>query len=237
MNETGEDMLGMWFAAERTRDGFETGSLGRVHDDGDQAMHDPESKGSAPEETNTDPRSESLPLNERLRAAQAELARVPAEFDVLVAGHPTAEAQPAPVVEGTETTASYGVVRLLEIATRHADALVEEAREEADRMVTRAREEAARVTQISLADAEAREASMSAREEDQRVELDKARSETLCELEERRAGLIEEVNQLVEFESQLRNHLVSYFKGQLETLHRPNVAVAVATDAESRQAS
>jgi cell division septum initiation protein DivIVA len=237
MNETGEEMLGMWFASDRTRDGLGAGNVDRVLDDSDQPMHDPESNGYAPEETNTDPRAEPAPITERLRAAQAELARVPDEFDGPVAGPLAAEAHSAPVFEGAETTASYAAARLLEIATRNADALVEDAREEADQMVARARAEAVQMVQVSLADAEAREASMSACEEEQRVELDRARSEALRELEERRAELVEGVNQLVEFESELRNHLVSYLSGQLETLHGPNVAIALSTDAESRRAS
>jgi RNase P/RNase MRP subunit p30 len=78
---------------------------------------------------------------------------------------------------------------------------------------------------------------MSAREEEQRLELERACSEALRDLEARRAEVEERVDQLLEFESQLRTYLTSYFSGQLEMLHRSPVVTLMATaDAEEAQA-
>jgi vacuolar-type H+-ATPase subunit H len=222
MTEANEHVSDQWFALYQLRGGNEVGDVDRTLDNGDQPR-EPETEGSAPEETDVDLRAELASVNERHEPAEAELARVRPASD-----------------EGEDavTTASYAAARVLEIATRNADALVEEARDEAHHMVTQARAQAEKIIQGRLADARAREEAMSVQAEEQRGELDRARREARHELEERRAELDATVNQLVEFESQFRKDLISYFNGQLETLHRPTVAEALAIgDAEQAHAS
>jgi cell division septum initiation protein DivIVA len=238
MTVTGDQMSGKQIASDGMRDGYETGEVDRSVDDAEKSMRDLETNGSALEETNADLRAELTIDRFAIRAAEAELARVRGESDAVVAGATAAETRAAPVVEDAVKTASYSAARLLEITTRNADALIADARAEADQIVTQARAQAEQMIQASLADANAREETMSARAEEQRVELDRARSETLSELEERRAELDAKVNQLAEFESQNRNQLISYFNSQLETLHRPTIAEALATaDPEHPQPS
>ena len=60
--------------------------------------------------------------------------------------------------------------------------------------------------------------------DEQREELDRVRIEALRELEGRRTELDSQVNQLADFESRIRTHLVSYFSEQLETLAEPSIA-------------
>jgi cell division septum initiation protein DivIVA len=238
MTMTSEQMSGKRIATDRMRDGYETGEVDHLVDDAEKSMRELEAKGSVLEETNADLRAELATAIERLRAAEAELARIPGESDAVVAGARAAERQAAPVVEDALRTTSYAAARLLEIATRDAEALVEDAHAEAREVVIQARAQAEQMIQASVAEAKARGEAMSVRAEEQRVELDRARSETLRGLEERRVELDATVNQLAEFESRYRNHLTSYFTGQLETLHRPTIAETLASvDAEHPQPS
>lgn len=209
MTMTSQQASGKRIATDRTRDGYGTAEVDGMLDDAEKSMHDPE-------ETNADLRAELASANERLRAAEAELDRLRGGSDAGAEGQDTAK------------TASYSAARLLEIATRDADALVADARVEADQVVSQARAQAEQLIQDSEAEAAAREEEMSARAEEQRVELDQARNETMRELEGRRAELDAKVNRLAEFEHEYRDQLISYFNGQLETLHGPTIREAIA---------
>ena len=127
---------------------------------------------------------------------------------------------PDPGRRGHRPTASHSASRLLEIATRDAEALVVEARDEADQSLAQARAEAAEIIQTALSKVHAREEALDAMVAEQRDELDRMRTETLRELEGRRAELNDAGDQLTEYEEPIRTHLVSYFSEQLETLGR-----------------
>jgi hypothetical protein len=111
-----------------------------------------------------------------------------------------------PTAQEHEGAPSYAAARLLEIAARNADAIVEDARAEATAIV---------------ADARAQAEALTARAEEQRLEQDRAHRTAMQELDERRTAVEAEVNRLAEFERRHRDHLVSYFNEQLETLRRP----------------
>ena len=237
MTVNSEQMSGEPIAAGRMRDRYELGDVEPTSDDAGQPMRYLGIVSAALEETDADRRAELAVAGERLRAAEAELAGVP-ESDAVAAEATAAETKAAPVVEDAVRTASYAAARLLEIATRNADALVEDAREEADQTLTQARAQAEQMIQSSLAEAKARDETMSARAEAQRVELDRARHETLRQLEERWVELDAKVNQLVEFESQCRSQLISYLNDQVQTLHGPTIAETLTmAEAEDSQPS
>jgi len=63
------------------------------------------------------------------------------------------------------------------------------------------------------------------------------RTETLRDVEQRRAELDGEVSRLSEYEGQVRNHLVGFFHEQLETLERPGFGGNVVAHPASTQAS
>ena len=135
------------------------------------------------------------------------------------------------------TTASHNATRLLEIATRDAEALVVEARDEAEQTLASARAEAADVISGALKKVHAREEALAAMEAEQREELERVRTETLRDVEQRRADLDGEVSRLSEYEGQVRNHLVGFFHEQLETLERPGFGGNVVAHPASTQAS
>ena len=155
---------------------------------------------------------------------EEQLTSVLAESREAAAAAPVVVAPVIPIVEDTVRTASLSASKMLERATRDAEALVFEAREEADQVVAQARAEAAQAIQTCLTKVHAREEALDAMVEEQRIELDRTRKEALRELEGRRTELNNQVDQLTEFEDRIRTHLVSYFSEQLETLAEPAVA-------------
>ena len=238
MNESGEQMLNKWFAFEPVSDGGKARQDYDTPRDGEQPMRDLEAETSEPEETDADVDAELVSVDIRPWAPAAELVGVGDQFDVVVEGATAAEAQERPVAEDDVSAPSYAVARLLEIATANAEALIETAREEADQLQTQARARAEQILQAGCADAEAREASMRAREEEQRAALERARAEADRDLDARRAEVEERVDQLLQFERELRTYLTSYFNEQKEMLHRSPVVTLMATaDAAESRAS
>ena len=239
MNEAGDQMLSKWFAFDAARDGYETEqAYDDVIGDDEAARPDLETGPSASPEADTHVHLELVAMDQLVGDPEAELDRGDDESDDVVAGASADDTQDGPVVEGDVTAPSYAVARLLEIATSGAEALVATAREEADHMVSQARAQSERIIEAGLADAQAREASMNAREEEQRVELECARSKALGELQARCAEVEDTMAQLLEFEGQVRTYLSSYFSGNLETLDRsPVVTLMTTAAAEGAQVS
>ena len=224
---------GKRFATVR-RDGYDP-SLVDAHIEGvETATRVLEAQRSGLEEANTQLRGALVNANDRVRALEDELTKVLAEVR---AAAPAPAPVPAPVVQDAVTTASHNATRLLEIATRDAEALVVEARDEAEQTLATARAEAADVISGALKKVHAREEALAAMEAEQREELERVRTETLRDVEQRRAELDGEVSRLSEYEGQVRNHLVGFFHEQLETLERPGFGGNVVAHPASTQAS
>jgi vacuolar-type H+-ATPase subunit H len=218
MNESGEHMLNRWFALEPVCDEGTTGQQYEVPRDVAQPMSVTQRETPGPAEVAADVDAKPASGDGRVWVPAEELVPVGGQSDGVVEKAKSAEAQDSPLGEHDVTIPSYAVARLLEIATASADSLVEKAREEADQLQTQARARAEQILHASIADAQAREASISAREEEQRLGLEASRAE----VEER-------VGQLLEFEGQLRTYLISYFNEQKEMLHRSPVVTLMAT--------
>jgi len=228
MTVTSEELKSRRFATVRRRDGYETEEVDRFVHDIEDSVRDLETKGSALEEINTMLRLELATAKERLWTSEAELARVRAESQDVVA---------APLVDDSVKSASRSAARLLEIAVLEADTLVGTARAEADRLVTEAVAEAEQLTQASMADVSARAEAVCAWVDEERAELQRMRGDTLRDLAGRRDELDARINRLVEFESQYREHLTSYLRAQLERLGHPSLAVALSTVETAERAS
>jgi colicin import membrane protein len=217
MTVTSEELKSRRFATVRRRDGYETEEVDRFVHDIEDSVRDLETKGSALEEINTMLRLELATAKERLWTSEAELARVQAESQDVVA---------APLVDDSVKSASRSAARLLEIAALEADRLVSEAFGQAEQL-----------TQASMAEVRARAEALSAWVDDERAELQRMRGDTLRDLAGRRDELDARINRLVEFESQYREHLTSYLRAQLERLGHPSLAVALSTVETAERAS
>jgi colicin import membrane protein len=217
MTVTSEELKSRRFATVRRRDGYETEEVDRFVHDIEDSVRDLETKGSALEEINTMLRLELATAKERLWTSEAELARVQAESQDVVA---------APLVDDSVKSASRSAARLLEIAALEADRLVSEAFGQAEQL-----------TQASMAEVRARAEALSAWVDEESAELQRMRSETLRDLAGRRDELDARINRLVEFESQYREHLTSYLRAQLERLGHPSLAVALSTVETAERAS
>jgi len=174
MTVSSEELKTRRFATVRRRDGYETEEVDRFVHDIEDSVRDLETKGSALEEMNTMLRLELATAKERLWTSEAELARVRAEAQDVVA---------APLVDDSVKSASRSAARLLEIAALEADTLVRTARVEADRLVAEAFAEAEQLTQASMADVRARAEAVSTWVDEERAELQRMRSDTLRDRE------------------------------------------------------
>jgi len=238
MTVTTEDVKGKRFPTVR-RDGYDPTLVDRYLEDFEQAALNVEAKRAGLDEANTSLRGALVAANERVRALEVELGGALDEARAAAqAPAPAPTPAPVPVVADAAIVASHSATRLLEIATRDAEALVVEARDEADQSLATARAEAAEIIQTALGKVHAREEALDAMAAEQRDELDRMRAETLRDLEGRRAELDARVSELSDHESRYRSELVSYFSEQLEVLGRPTVADTLAAEhAEHPQAS
>jgi cell division septum initiation protein DivIVA len=233
MTVTTEQTNGKRFATVR-RDGYDPALVDRHLEDVERASLALEAQRSGLEEANTQLRGALVTANDRARALEDQLAQALEEARAAAA---VPAPQPTPVVQDAVTTASHNATRLLELATRDAEALVIGAREEAEQAVAVARAEAAEIVQAALQKVHAREEALETMAAEQREELDRVRTETLRDLEQRRAELDGEVNRLSEFESQVRSHLVGFFHEQLEVLEAPGLGGTVVEHPARSQAS
>ncbi len=133
----------------------------------------------------------------------------PAETAAEVVAEPVSErVQPLETLQvSTTAEASAAATRLLELAGRNADQLVGEAREEADRIVGQARSTAETI------EAEAR-----GRVEALDTETAERRRTILGHIEEQKAQLDVEIDNLRTFEREYRAELRTYFEEQLAAL-------------------
>ncbi len=220
MTVTSEQVKGKRFATVKRGGGYDIGEVDLILEAVDRAAADLTAKNAGLEEANAALRAALVTANERARMLEEQLTGVLAESREAAA----AVAPVIPIVQDSVKTASLSASKMLERATRDAEALVIGAREEADQVVAQARAEAAQAIQTCLTKVHAREEALDAMVEEQRIELDRTRKEALRELEGRRSELNNQVDQLTEFENRIRTHLVSYFSEQLETLAEPTVA-------------
>jgi cell division septum initiation protein DivIVA len=211
MTVTTEQVKGKRFATVR-KDGYDPEAVDRQLDTVDQVVRDLAAKCAGLEDANITMRAALVTENERVRVLEDELTRLREEARV-AAVVPT----PVPVVEDAATGASRAATRLLEMATRDAEAVVVDARDEAQQALATARAEAAEIIQSALGKVHAREEALEAMAAEQRDELDRKRAEADRQLADRRA----ELDKLAGYETEIRSHLVAYFKDQLDVLDRP----------------
>jgi cell division septum initiation protein DivIVA len=234
MSVTTEQVTGSRFATVKRGGGYDVGDVDRHIEAAERAAADLVAKNTGLEESNTALRAALVTANERVRMLEEQLTGALAESREAAA----VVAPVIPIVQDPVRTASLSASKMLERATRDAEALVIGAREEADQVVAQARAEAAQAIQTCLTKVHAREEALDAMVEEQRVELDRTRKEALRELEGRRTELNNQVDQLTDFEDRIRTHLVSYFSEQLETLAEPIIAeTLVIATTEHPQAS
>jgi DivIVA domain-containing protein len=163
----------------------------------------------------TAPEPEATPAPEPVRESVTEPVTEPvtdapaAEQATVEAAAPTADRAPAMETLTVSTTAeaSAAATRLLELAGRNADQLVSEARQEAEQIVGTARTEADRLNQ------EAR-----TRAEELDAETNHRRETLFGQIEQEKAELDREVENLRTFEREYRAELKSYFEEQLAAL-------------------
>ena len=170
MTVTTEQVKGKRFATVR-RDGYDAGIVDRHLDDVEQTVRDLTAKLAGVEEANTLMRAALVNANERVRVLEDELSRAVQEAQAAAELPPAPAPAPIVVVEDTVKAASHSATRLLEIATRDAEALVVEARDEADQSIATARAEAAEIIQTALGKVHAREEALDAMAAEQRAEL------------------------------------------------------------------
>jgi cell division septum initiation protein DivIVA len=234
MTVTTEKVTGKRFATVKRGGGYDVGDVDHHLEGVERAAADLVAKNTGLEESNAALRAALNTANERVRMLEEQLAAALAESREAAA----VVAPVIPIVQDPVRTASLSASKMLERATRDAEALVFGAREEADQVVAQARAEAAQAIQACLTKVHAREEALDAMVEEQRIELDRTRKEALRELEGRRTELNNQVEQLTDFENRIRTHLVSYFSEQLETLAEPGVAETLVIEtAEHPQAS
>jgi DivIVA domain-containing protein len=118
----------------------------------------------------------------------------------------------------TAAEASSAALRLLELATNNADAVVAEAKDEAVQIVGAARTEAERLASETKTQTDQLEEEARNRAQNLDSETEARRSELLGDMEREKSRLDGEVENLRAFEREYRSRLKSYFSQQLEAL-------------------
>lgn len=207
---TPEEVRNKRFTPVRLREGYDMGEV-------DQFLDEVEAELERLHHENED-------LRQKVAGAQrGEPARQP---EVKAAPEPAKEPAPVPTPAAlpavtTSAEASTAATRLLEIATQNADQLVAEATDQAkqilgearangDRMENEARGRSARLESEARAKAEALDRETADR-----------RGKLFGQLEQDKARLEHEVEELRTFERQNRSRLRSYFERQLRSLDDP----------------
>jgi DivIVA domain-containing protein len=118
----------------------------------------------------------------------------------------------------TAAEASKAALRLLELATNNADAVLAEAKEEAVQLVDTARTDAQRLESESKAKIDKLEEEARLRAGNLDSETEAKRAELLGDTQREKARLDSEVENLRAFEREYRSRLRSYFNQQLQAL-------------------
>ncbi len=137
---------------------------------------------------------------------------------------PVAQPVPAEVAAGPAGSvgdASSSAVRLLEMATKHADDLVQEAKDTADKIIGEARAKAERLENEARGKADRMTGEARARAEKLDGEMGERRSQMLGALEKQKSQLERTIDDLHAYEREYRSRLKTYFTEQLKALGSP----------------
>ncbi len=119
---------------------------------------------------------------------------------------------------GTVGDASSSAVRLLEMATKHADDLVQEAKDTADKIIGEARAKAERLENEARGKADRMTGEARARAEKLDGEMGERRAQMLGALEKQKSQLERTIDDLHAYEREYRSRLKTYFTEQLKAL-------------------
>jgi DivIVA domain-containing protein len=179
-----------------------------------------------------------LAENEELRAKLAAAQRTGGSMDrpdavaglAAVAPKPMEKIEDKPVqvapdaaaaagaAAGTVGDASSSAVRLLEMATKHADDLVQEAKDTADKIIGEARAKAERLENEARGKADRMTGEARARAEKLDGEMGERRAQMLGALEKQKSQLERTIDDLHAYEREYRSRLKTYFTEQLKAL-------------------
>lgn len=122
------------------------------------------------------------------------------------------------IVVTTSAEASTAVVRLVQMSTEQAEALVAEAEAEAQRIRTEAGQNADQVNSDARADAERVRSEAQADADRLTKDTAEKRREMFSELEKQRDQLAASVTELRQFEARYRENLTDELRGHIDTL-------------------
>jgi DivIVA domain-containing protein len=177
-----------------------------------------------------------LAENEELRAKLAAAQRAGGSMDrpdpamTAVQHKPVQKDEPkpaqAPPVDVTAAASTVGdasssAVRLLEMATKHADDLVQEAKDTADKIIGEARAKAERLENEARGKADRMTGEARARAEKLDGEMGERRAQMLGALEKQKSQLERTIDDLHAYEREYRSRLKTYFTEQLKALGSP----------------
>ena len=236
---TPEDVSNKRFTPVRLREGYDMGEVDQFLDEVEAELdrmvaenNDLRAKLAAAQDGHAGNGAIAMPAGKVPEQAAETVAGEPADKIDLekVADVPAAVTAPREEIKVvTSAEASKAALRLLELATNNADAVVAEAKEEAVQIVGTARTEAQRLESETRANAERLESETKARtdqlEEEARTragnldsETEAKRAELLGDTQREKARLDGEVETLRAFEREYRSRLRSYFTEQLRSL-------------------
>ena len=240
---TPEDVSNKRFTPVRLREGYDMGEVDQFLDEVEAELdrmvaenNDLRAKLAAAQDGHAGNGAFAMPARKLPEQAEEKAEEKPAdtvepepepEKAAEVPAAVTAPREEIKVVTAAE--ASKAALRLLELATNNADAVLAEAKEEAVQIVDTARTDAERLESETKANAERLEAETKAKtdklEEEARnragnldSETEAKRAELLGDMQRERTRLDGEVENLRAFEREYRSRLKSYFTQQLQSL-------------------
>ncbi len=216
---TPEDVSNKRFTPVRLREGYDMGEVDQFLDEVESELarltsENDELRGKLGTAQGGTPPAKSA---DKAPAAEEKPAKAAAATTGAPAEKPVAAPQETLEVK-TAAEASSAAVRLLEIATRNADELVGEARTEAERIVGEATTEAERREAESKERSDKLETDARTRSQALDEETSERRTQLFGDLDQEKAKLNTEVENLRSFEREYRSRLKSYFSTQLAAL-------------------
>jgi DivIVA domain-containing protein len=248
---TPEDVSNKRFTPVRLREGYDMGEVDQFLDEVEAELdrmvaenNDLRAKLAAAQDGHAGNGAIAMPAGKVPEKAEEKVEQPPAdtappEKTAEVPAAVTAPREEIKVVTAAE--ASKAALRLLELATNNADAVLAEAKEEAVQIVDTARTDAERLESETKANTERLESETKSKtdklEEEARnragnldSETEAKRAELLGDMQREKARLDGEVENLRAFEREYRSRLKSYFTQQLQSLDGSGEGGDLTTD-------
>ncbi len=221
---TPEDVSNKRFTPVRLREGYDMGEVDQFLDEVEAELdrmvaenNDLRAKLAAALDGHAGNGAIAMPAGVSEQAAE-KVADQPVDMEkgAQIPAAVTAPREEIKVVTAAE--ASKAALRLLELATNNADAVLAEAKEEAVQLVDTARTDAQRLESESKAKIDKLEEEARLRAGNLDSETEAKRAELLGDTQREKARLDSEVESLRAFEREYRSRLRSYFNQQLQSL-------------------